>query len=180
VQRLGARRARGRGPFVHPLATPLRRGAAAVDHRGMRRRCSAPLIVLAAVLGLCTPAMAKPGLPDSWMRGMNWTAWWNDAYATPQAQASLDQAAGLGSNAVSVLATWYQDGPRASAVAPDGQRTPSDASLQVAVERAHRAGLKVLLRPTVDGSAGGWRGRFRPVDADRWFDSYRAMIEHFA
>jgi GTA TIM-barrel-like domain len=144
------------------------------------RRWTVPLIVLAAVLGLCAPATAKPGLPDSWMRGMNWTAWWNDAYATPEAQASLDQAAGLGSNAVSVLATWYQDGPRASVVAPDRERTPSDASLRVAVERAHRAGLKVFLRPTVDARAGGWRGRFRPADADRWFAGYRAMVDHYA
>jgi hypothetical protein len=144
------------------------------------RRWTASLIVLAAVLGLCAPATAKPVLPESWMRGVNWTAWWNDAYATPEAQASLDQAAGLGSNAVSVLATWYQDGRRASAVAPDAQRTPSDATLQVAVERAHRAGLKVFLRPTVDGRAGGWRGNFRPADPGRWFASYQAMIEHYA
>jgi hypothetical protein len=88
--------------------------------------------------------------------------------------------AATGANAVAVPVTWYQRGIRANTMAPDPQRTPDDAAVAAIVQRAHAAGLRVLLRPIVDSTDGRWRGSFAPRDVRAWFRSYDTMVAHYA
>lgn len=77
------------------------------------------------------------------------------------------------------MTTSYQASATATSIAPDLQRSPDDASLTVATQRAKARGLKVALRPMVaDAGAGTWRGSFAPSSPASWFTGYRTMINH--
>ena len=83
-------------------------------------------------------------------------------------------------NAVAVVVTWYQATRYATAIAPDPHRTPSDEGVIRTIREAKARGLKVLLRPNVDGVRQEWRGRFAPSNEAEWFASWRRMVNHYA
>jgi hypothetical protein len=153
----------------------------------VRWRAFIALLVVVAVAGALGLAVA-PGspppvcraLPATWDRGINFTSWWHDAYASERAARSFDQLAATGANAVALLATQYQHTADASEVVADPLRTPSDQALAVAVERAKRNDMKVRLRIMVDSESGESRTDFAPADVAGWFASYRARVLHYA
>jgi hypothetical protein len=65
-----------------------------------------------------------------------------------------------------------------------GAFTEPDASLAKTIDAAHAQGLAVQLLPTIWVGAGAgafyWRGAIKPTDHNAWFDSYRAMVDHYA
>lgn len=145
----------------------------------MRRLLAGLFLLVMLALAAPTPASAV-GLPEGWTRGFNYTAWWQDGYSTAAAQASLDALATTGANEISLFPAWYMASKSSSTVAPDSQRTPTDASLGVAVQRAKAKGLRVMLRPSVDPLDGTSRLYLAPSSPSTWFASYRTMINHYA
>ncbi|MDQ2808581.1 MAG: hypothetical protein M3Z04_16985 [Chloroflexota bacterium] len=134
---------------------------------------------------LLTPS-AQVQHPGGKVRGFNVPVWAPDfTVALP----AINSAAALDANWVALVSHWYVS----SAVPYTGggifreegslgkgeRRTAGDTSLGTAIDFAHAAGLKVLLKPHVDWTEGGWRGWFYFKDeaarAD-WWTSYRAMI----
>ena len=65
-----------------------------------------------------------------------------------------------------------------------GAFTEPDALLGQAIDAAHAQGLAVQLVPTIWVGEGigqfYWRGAIHPTDHNAWFDSYRAMTNHYA
>ena len=123
------------------------------------------------------------------MRGMNIPVWGPDFIV---ARPSIQSAPAVGANWVSLVSHWYV---RTAVPITDGQifrevgdldngaqRTASDASLATAIDSAHARGLKVMLKPHVDWTEGGWRGSFYfdsargPNGRQQWWDSYHEMI----
>ena len=113
-------------------------------------------------------------------RGFNFTTWWQDEYASPQAAESLTELAATGANSVALVPSWYQRSRRSTEIAPDADRSPTDESVAVAVARARELGLRVFLRPTVESRDRTPRAELRPRSARAWFRSYRRFILHYA
>jgi hypothetical protein len=123
--------------------------------------------------------------PGGKMRGVNIPVWGPDFVV---AKPSIQGAAALDANWVALVTHWYVS----SAVPYSGggifqedtgpQRSASDASLGAAIDNAHALGLKVMLKPHVDWTQGGWRGSFYFDDAKApggrqdWWTSYHALI----
>ena len=124
----------------------------------------------------CKPAFGGAG---DVQRGFALPSYSRDGYRSPQVTGTLCQIARLGANWIQLNPTWYQASASASAIAAS-PRTPSDDSLTHAIEAAHRAGLKVFLKPLLDLADGGYRGTIKPDDRTAWFASYRAFITHYA
>lgn len=64
-----------------------------------------------------------------------------------------------------------------------GTRTPSDATLRLAIQEAHSNGMRVMLRPILDEStlpASQWRGSIQPYDRASWFASYGQLLSGWA
>ncbi|MCU1623606.1 MAG: hypothetical protein JWL79_2451 [Frankiales bacterium] len=65
-----------------------------------------------------------------------------------------------------------------------GALTEPDAVLGQVIDRAHSTGLAVQLIPTIWVGLGVgpfyWRGAIHPTDRSAFFDSYRAMTNHYA
>ncbi len=139
----------------------------------------------AAVLPIRIPT-AHVQHPTGKLRGFNVPVWGPDfTVALP----AINSAAGLDANWVALVSHWYVGSAvpytgggifREEGSAGKGEhRTAGDAGLGTAIDFAHAAGLKVLLKPHVDWTEGGWRGWFYfKDDAARsdWWTSYRAML----
>jgi hypothetical protein len=112
-------------------------------------------------------------------RGFALPSYSADGYRSPRVTDDLCQMVRLGADWIELTPTWYQASAGASAIAAR-TRTPSDGSLADAIDAAHRAGLKVFLKPLLDVDSGDYRGTIRPADRPAWFASYTVFINHYA
>ena len=112
--------------------------------------------------------------------GITHVSWWFDEYSSVAATASRSELAATNANWGAVLVTWYQQDLQATVLAPSNTRTPTDEAVRQAIGDMHSLGMKVMLKPHVDASAGGWRGEIDPSNRDAWFASYTAFLVHYA
>jgi hypothetical protein len=116
----------------------------------------------------------------SWSEyGFQYSAFYNDAYDT-QYDSNFDAMLPTGVNSVAIMVQWYQPNATSSTIARDNLKTPSDAGVRRAIQRAKAAGLKVFLRPYIEISDGSYRGNINPSDVNAWFTSYSNFINYYA
>jgi hypothetical protein len=110
------------------------------------------------------------------------TSWQPDEYSSAAGAQSRAELAATNANWAAVLATWYQPSISANAIAPDPNRTPTDAGVTQAVQDFHERGIRVMLKPHVDvnDAAGSWRGLMKPSDPDAWFAAYTLFLVQYA
>jgi hypothetical protein len=140
-------------------------------------RVRMPFVLFAVLLFL---SFAVPSAHAAWQRGANFNTYTPGAYGTAGADASLARLQSDGNDSVAIVTTWYQSKTTSNSIAPDPTRSPTDASVVHAMERARALGLKVTLKPHVNVNDGTWRGLIMPTDGAAWWASYRAMINHYA
>lgn len=147
----------------------------------MRRSARAVIlgVVLGALLALPAPAGAVTPLPADWQRGAVVPGYTDEAYLQSSTRKALEDLRATGTSHVQLFFHWYMEGRYSSRVAPSRRRTPTDESILHAVSVARSLGMSVSLNP-VARPYESWQGNIRPRDMDRWFRSYRAMIEHYA
>ncbi len=147
-------------------------------------------VLLAAALLLTAryadPAGCAPSkMKYEFQKGMCYTSWTKDRYASPNSDASLKDMAKIGTKWVAILTTWYQQKCDTNTIFPT-ETTPSDSSIIHAIETAHALGMKVMIKPhldIVDTSDGTWRGDIgcaSEPDWKIWFENYRDFILHYA
>jgi VCBS repeat-containing protein len=119
-------------------------------------------------------------LPADWHKGATVTSWWHDDYERPQSDEAIAALAGTGSTHAAILTTWYMSSRTSSRIAPDAQKTPSDAAILRAIAQAKAAGMRVSLKPHVDVWDGTFRANIAPSSRTTWFTDYRAMMNHYA
>ncbi|MCS7273801.1 MAG: hypothetical protein NZ610_00105, partial [Candidatus Bipolaricaulota bacterium] len=126
-------------------------------------------------------------LPAQWQRGISFAAWWRDQYSSPAADQALGELAATGATWISLIVTCYQETVSSTEIrCLTGSRTPTDADLIHAIQRAKSLGLKVMLKPHVDlnNDPAHWRGdiNFGSDEAAwaAWFASYQTFIVHYA
>lgn len=125
--------------------------------------------------------MALQGCPrPAFVHGMSFASWWRGQFASPAAEAALDQLALTTVDTVVVVPTRYMDDSSASAVFADPQRSADAAEIAHVLDAARRRGFRTALKPHVDPLDGFWRGRIQPADIDAWFASYTAYIVEMA
>lgn len=114
------------------------------------------------------------------VNGITHVSWWHDEYETADAAASRRALQQTGAGWAGVLVTWYMDTARSSTIAPDPQRTPSDAAVRQAIADLRGQGLRVMLKPHLDVQDGAWRGTLAPADEATFFASYADFVAHYA
>jgi hypothetical protein len=100
---------------------------------------------------------------------------------TAKADATFSYIRSLGGNATSISFPVYMTGAHASTVSA-GPATPPPGLLAIAVRNAIQHGLRVTVRPELDGAAfgaGGWRGTIEPASRKRWFASYFSVLRPY-
>lgn len=118
-------------------------------------------------------------------RGMNYAAWWQGLYRTPEADQSLENLAVTGTEWLSLVATCYQEMVASTTITCLLPRTPTDEDLIHVISKAHDLGMKVVLKPHLDlnNDPDHWRGQITfdsEADWQAWFASYEDFINHYA
>jgi hypothetical protein len=161
-----------------------RRGAAllalalvvcAACNDGLRSYLPPPALATA----LCIPPTEIP--PPPAVRGANLIGFHESEYRGPAARAaaSLDDLAARGANWVAINFWWFQATAASTEIAPDPSAyTISDEAIATAIQAAHAAGLRVLLRPMLDVRDGTPRRFLQP--SPTWFAQYRAYLARYA
>jgi hypothetical protein len=144
----------------------------------MYQRCLRrfPVALVAVALYAVLPAAAHA----EWQRGVNFNTYQPETYASASSDASLARVASDKNDSVEIVTTWYSPDPNSSTIAPDPKRTPSDAAILHAMQKARALGLNVVLKPHVNIDTGSWRGGIHPTDVSAWFASYQSFIDHYA
>ena len=120
------------------------------------------------------------GLPAELQRGMTFAAFWKDHYGKPEAKTSLTRLAESGATWVAILIAWYQVAGDEDDIFRDPDRTPTDESLQIAINEARDLGFRVTLKLNIRNQDGTLRKKINPADWNVWFASYRAFLSHYA
>jgi hypothetical protein len=105
---------------------------------------------------------------------------------------AVDSVKSLGANAIALAFPFYMDSINANSVvmsdrcpsAADATAPPrntvSPERLAVLVQKAHAAGLDVVLRPLLDeANLTKWRGVIEPTDESAWFASYGDQLRPY-
>ncbi|HEY7631258.1 MAG TPA: hypothetical protein VH817_11175 [Thermoleophilaceae bacterium] len=149
----------------------------AVVRPSRRMRVRLLIGVAASLIALqCAPAIARA----EWQSGVNFRDYTPASYGAPAADTSLARVAADKNTHVAIVTTWYTPNLTSSTIAPDPNRTPSDAAVLHAMAQARADGLQAVLKPHVDSNTGDWRGYITASDPDAWFASYTRMIDHYA
>jgi hypothetical protein len=127
-------------------------------------------------------AISRPPFPQ-FQKGMTYVTWDRVAYSKGFSDLSLSKLSSMGCEYAAIITTWYQGDYNMTQIKPGGN-TPTDESVAHAIEQAHKAGLKVMLKPHLDLiKSGCWRGEIQfcnDVDWETWFRSYGEFITHYA
>jgi hypothetical protein len=103
---------------------------------------------------------------------------WIDKYKT-----SIDEIAATGADTVKFVVDARQENGSSSRIYLDMRMTPTPEALAGLIQYAKARKLRVILMPIVllDAPRGNeWRGRINPEDWNKWWDSYRDILTHFA
>lgn len=103
---------------------------------------------------------------------------WMDKY-----KKSMDEVAALGADTVLLVVEGRQENGTSNIIYLDMRLTPTPDGLSDLIDHAKKLKLRVVLMPIVllDAPRGNeWRGTLDPASWGEWFDSYRAMVKHFA
>jgi hypothetical protein len=111
-------------------------------------------------------------------RGVVLPTWRTDGYEGGLTTQAIGDIARLGATWIQLTPTWRMATATSSAL--DNRWTLTDTALLEAIDRAHRDGLKVLLKPHVDPQDGTDRWQIKPADRAAWFASYGQMMTHYA
>ncbi|HEY7115043.1 MAG TPA: hypothetical protein VH475_00565 [Tepidisphaeraceae bacterium] len=103
---------------------------------------------------------------------------WIDEY-----KKCIDEIAGVGADTVMLVIDARQENGQSSHIYLDMRMTPTTDKLTELIKHAKDRKLRVVLMPIVlldDPINNEWRGTIKPLDWEKWFESYRDMITHFA
>ncbi|MDD4929799.1 MAG: hypothetical protein PHP85_11025 [Gallionella sp.] len=133
--------------------------------------------------------ITRPLSPMSaFQKGIAYASWWHGEYSSAASDRTLTQSiVPLGVNWIAIVVTCYQEKIHSTRIqcTPESS-TPTDADLIHVIQYAHRAGLRVMLKPHIDLSddARHWRGEIGSGNNEAewvaWFKSYSAFITHYA
>lgn len=134
---------------------------------------------------------AQTALPETAQKGFGYAAYDAGIYSSAESDAALAEMKSTGANAMTVLATIYQNNVESTVIYKTA-RTPTDADLAHVIQTAQSLGIKVNLKIHIDllYDADDWRGEIgRGADGNpradaawwtAWFASYRQHILHYA
>ena len=112
-------------------------------------------------------------------KGMSYCGWGQTVYSSTDSNNSLANLSNDGCQWVAINVWWYQSTTTSTDINtwyPSNSVRP--ASVQVAVNRCHQLGMKVMLKPMLDVKTGDWRGYIVPSTA--WFAAYQSFIDYWA
>jgi len=126
-------------------------------------------------------APLKPLTKSEIQKGVCYTSWMYDELSGVASDKTLLYLKTIGVTCVAIVVPTYQKEVNSDTIYANdivGGDTPSDASVEHAIQVCHMLGMKVLLKPHVDCRDG--TPRIDIVASDAWFNNYETMIVRYA
>lgn len=125
---------------------------------------------------------------SAFQKGIVYASWLPGEYSSAASDRTLAQSIKpLGANWIAIVVTCYQKRVTSTQIQCQPQSsTPTDADLIHVIADAHRAGLRVMLKPHLDlaDNSRQWRGKIgfggNNTSWQAWFSSYSEFIAHYA
>jgi hypothetical protein len=143
-----------------------------------------PTLTATAIPPTITPIPTLVPMND-FMKGISYVQWDRGGFTSEASDTLLGQSIPqMGATWISLIVTCNQKTIDSTEIFCD--RGPSDREVIHAIQTAHAAGLRVMLKPHLDLSEdfSHWRGEIgKSFDQSQWqvwFESYTAYITHFA
>lgn len=94
----------------------------------------------------------------------------------------IGEVADMGAKCVMLSVNGYQERVESTVIRTKPEECPPDEVWLQLFDRAHEAGLKVVLMPKIllAKPNGKWRGKIQPPSWDVWFTQYGKFVRHFA
>lgn len=138
----------------------------------------AGVLVFACIWNFLSPVNAFASV-SSWHKSVSIHPNWDGEFSTDAFKRSVDNAAAMGANYVTLIIPLYQS-DKFSADVYKGGNTPTDESLISAITYAHSKGLKVMLKPHLENQNFEWRANINPQNRTAWFASYGNFLAAYA
>lgn len=110
-------------------------------------------------------------------------------YRSPEGIKSQELMYDTGINWMCLAVVTHQETAHSTDILFEFERSASDRDIMAAVERAHKKGVKVCLKPMVNCKDGVWRAHINFADGDengqdiywdKWFKSYGDYMLYYA
>ena len=113
-------------------------------------------------------------------------------YLSAEGEKSVERLKEHGVNFVALVVNQFLETFHSTRIFPLNSRTQDDDELALHIDRLHKAGIRVMLKPMIDPLDSVWRGNIRQyrgirifadIDSDTvtpWFLSYREFINRYA
>ena len=112
-------------------------------------------------------------------------------FKTAEAATQTETMAALGINFTALVVNQFQETFGSTRIFPDNARTVSDDELRLQIDRLHKHGIRVMLKPMLEPLDSLWRGHIRHAsgniladvvtdNAALWFASYREFLRRYA
>ncbi|NMP23141.1 glycoside hydrolase family 113 [Sulfobacillus harzensis] len=126
------------------------------------------------------PSISLPPL-SARMKGMTEAAYTPHVFTSQAVTNSIIHLHQDGVNWLSIQTAWYQKTNNSDTIAPNAQKTPTDASVTYLIHLAHHEGMRVFFDPFVNSLTGsGWQALFHPKSPKAWFHSFDNYLVHYA
>lgn len=130
-------------------------------------------------------AMPGPSIPlpplSARMQGMTEAGYTPRVFQTSAVTHSIIHLHQDGVNWLSIQAAWFQKTNTSTVIAPNAQKSPTDADVTYLINLAHHEGMRVFFDPFVNSLQGsGWQALFHPTSVTAWFASFDTYLAHYA
>ncbi|MBI2148312.1 hypothetical protein HYU23_01410 [Candidatus Woesearchaeota archaeon] len=141
-----------------------------------------------AMPSACTPSKGsiqdiKEHQVERKQKGFNFVSWKSEEYENLYSDNSLEEIKFLGSNFVALTPIHFQDGINSTLIYSLHGTTSTYSALRHAIEKAHRLGIKVMLKPHIELKDGNWRAMINfssDYEYRMWFYNYQRLIVEYA
>ncbi|MFH1837717.1 MAG: hypothetical protein ABH862_06370 [Candidatus Omnitrophota bacterium] len=140
------------------------------------------LVAIAVIAGI--KIMSSTRRETAFQKGIGYVTWSQGGYNSVDSDESIIRVSETGADWMGILVTWYQTTPWTGDIRKT-DKTPSDKAVVRAIQKAHEAGLKVMLKlhlDLLDKSDGSWRGEIGATDEEgwkKWFDTYTDYVLYY-
>lgn len=112
-------------------------------------------------------------------KGMSYPAYNKKVLSSAKSDLRLKQLSKTGTEYVAIIPVWYQKTKKSTKIY-QASWSATDKSVIHGINRIHSLGMKVMLKPYVDSLDDVWRAEFKPRNFDKWWESYRDFMLHYA
>ena len=130
---------------------------------------------------------SKPDSYPVWQEGVTFASWYSVGYQDLEADLSfMKMENDTNASWVNIITTWYQSDINSAEIWRNGDKTPTDESLEYIFKKAQRKGMHIMFSPFVDlidSEGDAWRAEigFRSEENwDAWFESYKNYLLYCA